>query len=80
MISSLGCVTSVIHAHYRGASLGQGVEWEGYPSLVSALSDVPKEQRQGNKVYSALLRRLAYAKLFSQEDLVSVQSHSVPTL
>lgn len=47
MISPLGCVTCVIHAHYRGASLGQRVEWEGYLSLVSALS-VDKGRESGS--------------------------------
>lgn len=52
MISSLSCVTSVIHAHYRGASLEEGVEREGYLSLVSVLSDVPQDK--GREIGSIL--------------------------
>ena len=55
MISSLGCVTSAIHAHYRwGLTRAERVEWEGYLSLVSVLSDVPKDKRRGDRVFSAL--------------------------
>lgn len=38
-----------------GASLrAERVEWEGYLSLVSVLSDVPEDKRRGDRVFSAL--------------------------